>query len=107
MAERRLARASANLHPSCAQRLGFPHSSIQLPHAYPIQRRPTALRRGGRSPGERTGRGRNTAKGGIAARRALGKLSASVRQIGIRRGTLVRVKQSKSQQIVPNAYARG
>ena len=101
-------RAAANLHPSCAQRLGFPHSSIEVPHAYPIQRHcPTALRRGGRSPGGRTGRRRTTAKGGIAARRALGKLSASVRQIGIRRATSVRVKQSKSQQIVPNAYARG
>ena len=49
----------------------------------------------------------NDGEGGIAARRALGKLSASVRQIGIRRGTSVRVKQSKSQQIVPNAYATG
>jgi hypothetical protein len=68
---------------------------------------PNGPRRGGRSPGGRTGRRRTTAKGGIAARRALGKLSASVRQISIRRGTSVRVKQSKSQQIVPNAYARG
>src|SRR5438309_1351936 len=41
------------------------------------------------------------------ARPGLGKLSASVGQIGIRRATSVRVKQSKSRQIVLNAYASG
>ena len=91
-----------------AQRLGFPHSSIQVPHAHPIQRRcPSALRWGGRSSGGKDRPRANHGEGGIAVRQALGKLSASVRQTGIRRGTSVRVKQSKSQQILPNAYAIG
>ena len=41
---------------------------------------PNGPRRGGRSPGGRTGRRRTTAKGGIAARRAFGKLSARLRE---------------------------
>ena len=100
-------RAAANIHPSCAQRLGFPRSSIQVLLPIRSSRCPTALRKGGRSPGGKDRPRANYGEGGIAARRALGKLSASVRQIGIRRGTSVRVKQSKSQQIVPNAYASG
>jgi hypothetical protein len=85
-----------------AQRLADPMSR----RAHPIwRRRPSVPERGGRSSeGERTGRRRATAKGPSAGRRALEKLSASARQIGIRQGTSVRVKQSKSQQIVANAY---
>ena len=45
-------------------RLGFPHLSIEEPHAHPIQRRcPTALRRGGRSPGEGPAAGERRRRG--------------------------------------------
>jgi len=58
--------------------------------------------------GPREGKDRPRASHGEGTERrapALAKLSASARQIGIRQGASVPVKQSKSQQIVANAYA--
>ena len=57
-------RAAANIHPSCAQRLGFPRSSIQVLLPIRSSRCPTALRKGGRSPGGRDRPRANYGEGG-------------------------------------------
>ena len=63
---------------------------------------------GGRSPGGRDRPPVSPAGGGRgkhAGAEHLRMPSASARQIGTRQGATVRVKQSKSRQIVANAYA--
>src|SRR5436190_19323275 len=106
MAERRLARCGEYPSVLCST-TGLPTLIDSSAPAYPIQPLPDRPEEGRPVPGREGPAAGELRRRGIAARRALGKLSASVRQIGIRRGTSVRVKQSKSQQIVPNAYASG
>jgi hypothetical protein len=106
MAERRLARCGE--YPSVLySTTGLPTLIDSSAPGYPIQSLPDRPEQGRPVPGREGPAAGELRRWGIAARRALGKLSASVRQIGIRRRTSVRVKQSKSQQIVPNAYASG
>src|SRR5262249_32021477 len=98
-----------NLRPGFAQQLetstlvGFrelPRSCDQRSSIVPADGQP--------APGGRTGRppragGAWGGRGKRAGRQALAMLSASAKQIGMRQGASVRVKQSKSQQIVANA----